>query len=246
LKNSTEPALSVIIPVYNEAQIVASTVQTLTAYLDGKFPDGDYELIFADDGSIDATASLIAGLKKPLVRLVSHTPNKGKGAAVRDGMLAARGKYALFTDCDLAYGEKAIGYFYDELIKAEKQGTPYQAAIGSRRLSDNGYAGYTPIRKLASKTYFKVVALLAGFKYSDSQCGIKCFDTALARKVFSQCKIDGFAFDLEVMLLVAKSDARVLELPVTIVNHRASKVHIFRDTMRMLRDVMRIKRIHQM
>ena len=235
-----ELALSVIIPVYNEAAIAADTAATLTDYLDGKFPSGDYEVIFSDDGSTDATIETVASTGHARVRHIGHKPNKGKGAAVRDGMLDARGKYALFTDCDLAYGVEVIGDFYDALVKSDAN-----AAIGSRRLRDNGYAGYTPLRRLASKTYYKVVALLAGFKYSDSQCGIKAFKTELAKKTFSQCKIDGFAFDLEVMLLVAKSGARVLELPVTIVNHRASKVHVFRDAFRMLRDVMRIRRLHR-
>lgn len=233
------PVLSVVIPVYNEASIVANTVRALTDYLDGLFPDGGYEVIFSDDGSTDKTVQIIAEAAHPRVRIVGHKPNKGKGAAVRDGMLAARGEYALFTDCDLAYGTEVIGRFCNTLKESGAD-----AAIGSRRLQDDGYAGYTVLRKLASIIYFKAVALLAGFKYSDSQCGIKCFKTTLAKKIFPQCKIDGFAFDLEVMLLVARSGARVLELPVTIVNHRASKVHVFRDSFRMLRDVLKIRRLH--
>ncbi len=240
-------ALSVIIPVYNEEKIVADTAKTLVEYLDGKFPGGNnvvdasktYEIIFSDDGSTDATAECVKSFNHPCVRLVGHMPNKGKGAAVRDGMLSARGEVALFTDCDLAYGTEVIGAFYDALTASNSD-----AAIGSRRLHKDGYAGYTLLRKLASKVYYKVVALLAGFKYSDSQCGIKCFKTELAKRVFSQCKIDGFAFDLEAMLLVSRSGANVLELPVKIINHRESKVRIVRDTFRMLRDVLRIRRLH--
>lgn len=239
MEESNNPALSVVIPVYNESSIVANTVRELTDYLDGLFPDGRYEVIFSDDGSTDNTKQIIAEISHPRVRIAGHTPNKGKGAAVRDGMLAAHGEYALFTDCDLAYGTEVIGRFYNKLKESGAD-----AAIGSRRLHDDGYAGYTMLRKLASVMYFKTVALLAGFKYSDSQCGIKCFRTELAKKVFSQCRIDGFAFDLEALLLVAKSGARVLELPVTIVNHRASKVHVFRDSFRMLRDVLKIRRLH--
>ncbi|MGI6202573.1 MAG: glycosyltransferase family 2 protein [Eubacteriales bacterium] len=240
MDESSRPELSVVIPVYNEASIVADTARALTEYLDGLFPGGEYEVIFSDDGSTDESAKIIAALGYPRVRLVSHKPNKGKGAAVRDGILAARGKYVLFTDCDLAYGTEVIGRFYGALDESGAD-----AAIGSRRLHEKGYAGYTFLRKLASKVFYRTVALLVGFRFSDSQCGIKCFKTGIAQKIFSQCKIDGFAFDLEALMLYAKSGARVLELPVTIVNHRESKVHVFRDAYRMLRDVLKIKRLHR-
>ena len=100
-------------------------------------------------------------------------------------------------------------------------------------------------RKLAWKVFSKPVALLAGFSYSESQGGIECFEAPLVQEVFSQCKIDGFAFDFEVLLLYKKAGAKVLELPVTIVNHRASKVRLFRDAFRMLRDVAKIKKLHK-
>lgn len=240
MDEENRPELSVVIPVYNEALIAADTARALADYLDGFFPGGEYELIFSDDGSTDDTAKILQQIAHPHLRLVGHKPNKGKGAAVRDGVLAARGKYVLFTDCDLAYGTEVIGRFYTALKESDAD-----AAIGSRRLHGDGYAGYTFLRKLASKTFYKTVALLVGFIYSDSQSGIKCFKTELAQKIFAQCKIDGFAFDLEVMMLYAKSGAKVLELPVTIVNHRASKVNVFRDTFRMLRDVLKIKRLHK-
>jgi len=240
LEDNSGLELSVVIPVYNEAAIVEATAQALTGYLDRLFPAGEYEVIFSDDGSTDGSDEIIKSFSHPCVRLVGHKPNKGKGAAVRDGVLAARGRFVLFTDCDLAYGTEVIGRFYGALRESGAD-----AAIGSRRLHEAGYAGYTFTRKLASKVFYKTVSLLAGFSYSDSQCGIKCFKAPLVQEIFSQCKIDGFAFDFEVLLLYKKAGAKVLELPVTIVNHRASKVRLFRDAFRMLRDVAKIKKLHK-
>jgi len=150
--------ISVIIPVYNEAAIAAETATSLILYLDNKFLEKNYEIIFSDDGSTDDTVKIINLIDHPKIRIVSHAPNHGKGSAVRDGMFAANGEIALFTDCDLAYGTEIIGVFYDEMIK-----TAADAAIGSRRLHSEGYAGYSFLRKLASKIYYKFVSVFINF-----------------------------------------------------------------------------------
>ena len=114
--------------------------------------------------------------------------------------------------------------------------------VGSRNLSKDGYEGYTPVRKLMSKTYIKVISLAAGFKLSDSQCGIKGFRHDIAKKIFSHCEVDRFAFDLEVIMIATKLKANIAEMPVKIINHRESTVHIVRDSVKMLRDMHRMKK----
>ena len=149
----------------------------------------DYEILFSDDGSTDRSKEIVEHCGLPRVRVISYEKNRGKGCAVRQGMLAAKGDVRLFTDCDLAYGTDVIRALYDKFTSSN-----YDVILGSRNLGEDGYAGYTALRRLASKTYTKVLCLLGGFKLSDSQCGFKAFSAKAAEKVFAECETDGFAF----------------------------------------------------
>ena len=229
--------ISLIIPMYNESSIIEQAVSTFSSYMEKRFED--WELIFVDDGSSDGCgdAVIAAHEKDARIRLCRYTPNRGKGYAVRTGVLAAEGDLILFTDCDNAYGEEAIGNIADAIIHSEAD-----IVVGSRNLSKDGYEGYTFLRKLASKTYIKVIAIAAGFKLTDSQCGIKAFRSDIAKKIFSNCEVDRFAFDLEVIMIATKLKAQIGEMPVKIINHRESTVHVIRDSVKMLRDVHRMKK----
>ena len=223
--------------MYNESSIIEQAVSTFSSYMEKRFED--WELIFVDDGSSDGCgdAVIAAHEKDARIRLCRYTPNRGKGYAVRTGVLAAEGDLILFTDCDNAYGEEAIGNIADAIIHSEAD-----IVVGSRNLSKDGYEGYTFLRKLASKTYIKVIAIAAGFKLTDSQCGIKAFRSDIAKKIFSNCEVDRFAFDLEVIMIATKLKAQIGEMPVKIINHRESTVHVIRDSVKMLRDVHRMKK----
>ena len=229
--------ISLVIPMYNESSIIADAVKTYSSYMNGRFED--WELIFVDDGSVDACGDVVeaAHLADERIRLCRYTPNRGKGYAVRTGMLAAQGDLILFTDCDNAYGEEAIGRLADTLVDSGAD-----IVVGSRNLSKDGYEGYTLLRKMASKAYIKVIAVAAGFKLTDSQCGMKGFRADIAKKIFSNCEVDRFAFDLEVIMLATKLGADIAEMPVKIINHRESTVHVLRDSVKMLRDVYRMKK----
>lgn len=234
--------LSVILPMYNEEKIAADTAKTLVAFLDERFPCGDYEVLFVDDGSRDTCAACVRSLALPHVRVLGYSDNRGKGSAVREGVLAAEGESIVYTDCDLAYGCEAIASIAE---KRRENGT--SLTIGSRNLSRDGYEGYTLLRKLMSKCYIKVISLLAGFRYSDSQCGIKCLEAKAAKDIFSRCTVNGFAFDLEVLILADKLGYTISEMPVRIINHRESesKVSPLKDALRMIRDVSAIKKQHR-
>lgn len=234
--------ISVCIPMYNEEKIAADTAETVWTAMDSlRSRHGwDFEILFADDGSQDACAARVREVAARHavgeIRVVGYETNRGKGAAVREAVLASGGDIVFYTDCDLAYGTDVI----EAAVQRYQPGI--DAVIGSRRLTDDGYEGYTWLRKLASGIYIRVLCLLGGFRLSDSQCGCKSFRGELARKVFSYCRTDGFAFDFEVLMLASRMNARIQEMPVQIIHHRESKVHVLRDSLRMLRDLIRIKK----
>ena len=227
---------SLIVPMYNESSIIENTARVYAEYLAAHFDD--YELIFVDDGSADDCAARVEALKLPGTRVIRYTPNQGKGNAVRTGMLAASGEIRMFLDADVAYGTEVIGRAAALLERSPDK----DMLIGSRPLHPEGYAGYTPIRKLASRTYIKVLNVAGGFKLSDSQCGCKAYRGRAAHEIFSRVETKGFAFDFETILWAQKLGYGIVELPVKIVNHRESKVNVLRDTFRMLGELRQIKK----
>lgn len=234
--------LSVVIPAYNEEAIFPATLATLTGALDAMRAEqvfDEYELIFVSDGSTDSTPALLreAEQNHPCVRACIYAPNRGKGCAVRTGILNTKGDYVLYTDCDLAYGTDVIAGAVKQLLS-----TGADVLIGSRAIHPEGYAGYTPLRKFASVFYLRFLSLAAGFHHSDSQAGFKAMRGDIGRKIFAECTTDSFAFDLEMLMRAEKLGCTFTEFPIKIVNHRESSVHLVRDSIRMLGDIRRIKK----
>ena len=227
---------SLCIPMYNEISIIKETAQTLSDYMSENFED--YEIIFANDGSRDGCDKAVEEMGLPCVRVVGYEENRGKGYAVRLAMLAAEGDIVMFTDADLAYGTDVIKRVYNTFA----ENPDADMVIGSRNLSKDGYEGYTAIRKLASKVYIKVLSIIGGFKLSDSQCGCKAFTGKAAKQIFSRCEVDRFAFDFECILWAVKFSMRIVEMPVKIINHRESKVSVLRDSFKMVRDILKMKK----
>lgn len=227
--------ISLVIPMYNESSIIADTAKTLSEYMRENFDE--YEILFCDDGSTDGCGKIVRELDLPCVRVTGYTQNRGKGSAVRHGVGEADGDLIMFTDADLAYGTEVIKRYYEFYL----ENTP-DIIIGSRNLGKDGYEGYTALRKLASKLYIKVLCTVGGFKLSDSQCGCKAFSKRAAKDIFERCTVDGFAFDFEAILWAGKLNYSISEYPVKIINHRESKVNVLRDSVRMLRDLMKIKK----
>lgn len=222
--------------MYNESSIIEETAKTLHKYLSENFES--FELIFIDDGSRDMSAEIIRGLRLSNTEVISYSPNRGKGCAVRTGMLKATGEIAIFIDADLAYGTDVIKRAYDALLAAPDK----NVLVGSRTLHPEGYEGYTPLRKIASKTYIRVLSVYGGLTLSDSQCGCKAYRGSAIRDIFSRCETDGFAFDFETILWAQKLGYGFVEMPVKIINHRESKVNIISDTFKMLKELKLIKR----
>lgn len=232
--------LSVVIPAYNESDIVADTVAQLYSYLSTTYGE-DFELIFCDDGSTDGTRAILDSLCPchPLLRAVGYAQNRGKGAAVRTGMLAATGDFILFTDCDLAYGLDAI----DALYRFYLAHPDADGVIGTR-LGEDSLTSYSALRRFMSRAYRRTVGILTRTKFRDTQTGIKGFTRDTVGKIFPLCEIDRFAFDLEILLFCEHFEKHICEMPVKIIQNRTaqSKIHPLRDAWRMLRDVVRIRR----
>lgn len=229
--------VSLVIPMYNENSIIDEAIESFYSFMKSKFED--FELIFVSDGSSDGcgNAVLMASKDDDRIKLVSYTPNRGKGYAVRTGILSAEGDIIIFTDCDNAYGTDAVGRLADMLSSSDRD-----IIVGSRNIGKDGYEGYTFIRKLASKTYIKIIAVAAGFKLTDSQCGIKGFKRDAAKKIFSNCEVDRWAFDLEAIMIANKLGYKIGEIPVKIINHRESKINVMSDALKMLKDVRKMKK----
>jgi len=225
--------ISLVIPAYNEAAIIKNTIEMVLKFMADSF--ADYELIISDDGSTDKTRKIVEGILDPHVRCVGYSSNRGKGSAVRVGILAAAGDVIAYTDADLAYGIDAVG----QVLRPVQTGAA-DIAIGSRKLHPEGYEDYPLIRLLASRFFSFLTGLLAGFRY-DTQCGLKAFSAQSAKAIFNQCETDGFAFDFEVMMLAKSRDLKVCQIPVKIMNHRESKINVMRDSIKMFGDIIRIR-----
>lgn len=228
--------------MYNEISTVCSTGDALTDELEMfcSVSGDEYEIIFSDDGSNDGSSESIPSYKDlrfGTVRSVRSELNLGKGAAVRRAVLLSEGDAVVYTDCDLAYGTAVI----HEAVELLRSGDA-DAVVGSRAIHPDGYSGYTPIRRLASKTYMYVLSTFAGFRLSDSQCGFKAFRGDLAREIFKEAETNGWAFDFEIILLALRRGARIRELPVKVINHRESRVRVIRDSLGMIREIRKIKK----
>ena len=230
--------ISLCIPMYNEEAILGNTIQTVSSYMAKTFLD--YEIIFINDGSKDQSLAIAeqAAKEDGTLRVITYGENRGKGYAVRQGFLNSTGDIVIFTDCDLAYGMDVVKKMYD-LFENNPQ---YDVIVGSRKKHPEGYEGYTMIRKIVSLTYIRILSLVGGVKLSDFQCGCKGFRGKIGREIFSRCIIDRFAFDLEALIYAQDLHATFSEMPVKIINHRESSIHIVRDSVRMLKDIRLMKK----
>lgn len=231
------PELTVVIPAYNESRRLPPTLRTVERYL--REGNRRSELIVVDDGSSDDTAAGVdqmirEGLKLHLLR---HDGNRGKGAAVRTGMLAATGDIVLFTDADLSTPIADA----ERLIAALEAGA--DVAIGSRALDRSLIEVHQPwIRDRMGRVFnlFVQAILLPGLK--DTQCGFKAFRRDAARDLFSATEADGFEFDTEVLYRARRSGLKIREIPVHWRNNPDTRVNAVSDSARMLLGLFRVRR----
>jgi len=225
-------AWSIVIPAYNEAERLPRTLDEVTAFFDGK--DVAYEVLVADDGSTDDTPGAVraAARAHPAVRLLREPRNRGKGAAVRRGMLAARGALRLFADADGATPIAEV----KRLEAALAAGA--DVAIGSRGLVDPGVViAARRHRVLAGRVFNWVVARAGLDGVADSQCGFKAFTAAAADRLFPALVTEGFGFDVELLLRARAAGLRVTEVAVNWTDQAGSKSGVIKDGPRMLWEI---------
>jgi dolichyl-phosphate beta-glucosyltransferase len=226
--------ISIIIPGYNEEKRIPESLKALSAFCEEHFER--YEIIFVNDGSTDKTREIVEKLATPFVKTIHLESNQGKGHAVKSGMLAARGDYRFFTDADLPYDlnaiPEAIGVFH------ANQGDVVAGARDLPKSSDQ--SSQAPFRKLASKCFSALVRLMLTVDIEDTQCGFKGFTAEAAKRLFSQCSIKGYAFDVELFLLAGSNKLRVSKIPVTLVRSRGSKIRMRVDVLYMVKDILRL------
>jgi glycosyltransferase involved in cell wall biosynthesis len=233
--DSTPPKVSIVVPAFNEAARIGESIRKIETYL--KEMPWSAEVIVVDDGSHDETGSVVFGMKFPGLRLVRYEPNRGKGFAVKTGVLEAAGEYVLFTDADLSAPIEELGKL---LAAAEEQRA--DVVIGSRAV-DRSYIEkhQSRGREFGGIIFNLMVRTILGLKIHDTQCGFKLFRRAKARSVFEKMTIAGFGFDPELLFLASRARLKILELPVRWSHAEGSKIRFMRDSVRMFSDLLRIR-----
>jgi glycosyltransferase involved in cell wall biosynthesis len=229
----------VVVPAFREADRIGGTVrrlhQALADIVTAPAAEGGLEVIVVDDGSSDATAD--AALAAGAEQVVVQPRNRGKGAAVRAGVMAARGRTVVFTDADLAYQPDQVR----RILAAVEDG--WDVAIGDRRHPEARTVAPAPrLRVLGSRVINWLGYLVLLGSHRDTQSGLKGFRSDVARFVFARTRIDGFAFDIEVLHLVERHQLSLVEVPVEVSHTGRSTVRAFRDAARLVVDLARIRR----
>ncbi|MCP5026191.1 MAG: glycosyltransferase [Actinomycetia bacterium] len=226
-----ELRLTVIVPAFNESARIASTIDDIRAALDGPL-GGSLEILVVDDGSTDDTSGRAADADQ----VIALDRNRGKGGAVRAGVGSARGRAIAFTDADLSYDPSHLL----ELVVEIEAG--WDMAVGSRRHTDTTtLVRARRVREMGGRLINLVTyAVLLG-AHRDTQCGLKAFRSDVGRLLFRKGRLDGFAFDVELFLLVERYRLSVTELPVQVANRGTSSVRIVRHTLDLLADLARLR-----
>jgi dolichyl-phosphate beta-glucosyltransferase len=230
--------LSVILPAYNEARRISPFLASIRGYLDGRCGNG-YEVIVVDDGSRDGMLQGITALQAdwPQLLAVQHTVNRGKGAAVRTGMLAARGQLLLYADAD---GATAIEE-QSKLAAAIEDGA--DVAVGSRLVAEEGVSRErTRVRGLAGRVFAHCARRWLGIAVRDTQCGFKLFRGDVGRELYAQGRETGYLFDLEMLMFADHLGYRVAEVPVNWNEVPGGHMNLLRDSAKMLFGLPRLRR----
>lgn len=232
---SGAPDLSIIIPAFDEEARLPGTLERIRRYLEQAGREA--EIIVVDDGSRDRTAAVAKSFleKFPAFRLLSNGANRGKGFSVRRGMLEARGRIALFTDADLSAP-------IEEAEKLLAALDTHDVAIGSRALDRSLIEIHqSRLRELAGIVFNGMVRLCLGLPFVDTQCGFKAFRRAPCGILFEQQRVERFGFDPELLFLAKRHGLRAAEIPVRWAHSPATKVNVWRDSVRMFLEILAIR-----
>jgi dolichyl-phosphate beta-glucosyltransferase len=230
--------LSIIIPVYNEEEWICKSISRL--YEETERAGINFEIIAIDDGSSDNGISLLRKLQSdlPHLRIISG-PHRGKGYALRHGIHKAQGEVVCMLDADIPVEYSQIHKFF-RIVQREK----LDIIIASRFVHGGTY--HTPYSRKVISIMFRVfrIAILGMSHIRDTQCGVKLARTQSIKSLLSQCFVDGYCFDTELLYLASKMNFRIRELPVQIVTFRSTRIQLLRASIIMIRDLILIRMVH--
>lgn len=232
MKN-TQPFLSIIIPLYNEVTRLKNLIKVYDFFESNNI---NYEIILVNDGSNDKTLSYLKKFpKKYKYRLVSYKVNMGKGYAIKEGMLAANGKFRLFTDIDLSTPIEEFNKFIPYLNK-------YDLIIGSRKTKGSTLKKRQPlIRESLGKVFTLISQTILNLETSDFTCGFKCFSQKAAIEIFNKQTVNRWGFDSEILFLAKKLRFKTKEVPVTWFDDPRSKVKFPQAIISSIADLIKIR-----
>lgn len=232
--------LSIVIPAYDEQERLGDTVRTILAYLSSR--DMTTEVIVVDDGSKDETSRIAneaaAEFPGAVVNVIRYEQNRGKGYAVKTGLLAARADISLFSDADLSTPIEEMHKLIDPLVAGE-----YDVTFGSRALDRTLISTHQPwIREQGGRVMNLIIKTMSRLPFTDTQCGFKAFNMKKFRPLLDVMQIDRFGFDIEFLFVADYHKLRLKEIPVRWANVEGSKVSVVRDTRRMFSELAQIRK----
>jgi glycosyltransferase involved in cell wall biosynthesis len=232
----TEPAVSLVIPVFNGEDILAVSLERVSAFLDHS--DLNAEIIVVDDGSTDATPEIMRELTDSRTLGISLPRNQGKFAAVKAGMAAARGHCRIFTDADIPYDLEAVPYMADLLANGG-----FHIVVGDRTLAESRVeAGQPRLRRISTRVFSFSVRMLVTGELFDTQVGFKAFRSDVASALFPIIADDGFAGDVELLYVALKYNLAIRRIPVRLQRSGPTTVSLAGHSLPMLRRIAGLKR----
>lgn len=260
--------LSVFIPFYNEEKRLKNSAEAVCSYLLNKFPLDQFEFLLVNDGSSDNSLAIAQEFSRKaspyegeaFIRIISHEPpNRGKGWAVREGMLASKGDWVLFLDCDFATPieefDKFLPYIQKrsdlpfglragpDLVGSEaRTSQEIDILIGTRRVKESQIKIRQPIyRELMGKAFYYLTRLLLSIKVSDVTCGFKCYSQKAVQTVFPKQKLLDWSFDAEDLFLAQKQNLKIKEIPVFWQDKNQSRVRVLKDALKSMQGLLKIR-----
>lgn len=240
MSDSAPPFVSIIIPAYNEAGRLEASITELASFLGSV--SWSHEVFLVIEKSADGTLELARRLatRIPSMEVIGHDFQRGKGYAVRVGMLRVRGEIAFFMDADLSTPLSEVEHFIERFSAVPS----VDVLVGNRQHAGSEILTRQHfLRRRMGQTFNGILRAIAGIRIADTQCGFKAFRRPAAQAIFARQKLDGFAFDVEVLLLARRLCFEIADLPVEWRNSADSRVRLVRDSFAMLRDMLRVRRI---
>nr|WP_263370485.1 dolichyl-phosphate beta-glucosyltransferase [Granulicella cerasi] len=230
------PALSIVIPAYNEALRIEGTLERVVLAVAQR--QWDAEVLVVDDGSSDETVEIVHHWmdRHHCIKLISNLGNRGKGFSIRNGLLQAQGRIVMFTDADLSAPIEEA----ERLFEALDAGA--DVAIGSRWLDKQRQIVHQPLyRRFFGRCFNMVTRLLIGLPYKDTQCGFKAFKREAAQVIFRLQTIERWGFDPEILFIARKLKYKIAEVPVTWGHDERSRISYLKDGLKMLEEMLQVR-----